>query len=179
MNSCVHHILTEPWPQIGPQQPNPALVRALFPSYAGARGELTAITGYFYNSLLTGGRGDRGLSELFACVSRDEMRHLEKLGGLILQFGGDPRLLSYGANGRPLWWSSGVLSYPREIPLMLRQAIDSERQAIAEYRRLSACMDGAPRALIERIIRDEEHHIELFQCAQNTAPQPENFRGRA
>ena len=176
MNSRVHHILTDPWPQIGPQQPNPALVRALFPSYAGARGELTATAGYFYNSLLT---RDRGLSELFACVSRDEMRHLEKLGELILQFGGDPRLLSYGAGGRPLWWSSGALPYPREIPVMLRRAIDSERQAIAEYRRLSAHMDGAPRALIERIIRDEEHHIELFQRAQNTAPQPENFRGRA
>lgn len=164
MNKCVHNMLMTPWPKVGPQQPNPVLVRALFGAYAGPRGELTAVAEYFYNSLLTGGSGLSNLSELFACVSRTEMVHLEKLGQLILQFGGDPRLLSY-ANGRPMWWSSGAVTYQGDVPSMLRRAIQGERQACDEYRRLADRMDGAPRALIERIRQDEEHHVELFQRA--------------
>lgn len=164
MNKCVHNMLTTPWPKVGPQKPNPGLVRALFSSYAGAHGELTAITGYFYNSLMTGAAGPNDLSELFACVSRMEMVHLEKLGQLILQFGGDPRLLSY-ANGWPAWWSSGAVTYGGDASAMLRRAIQSERQACEEYRKLMERMDGAPRALIGRIRQDEEHHLELFQRA--------------
>lgn len=164
MNKCVYNMSTAPWPKVGPQKPNPGLVRELFRSYAGAHGELTAITGYFYNSLMTGAAGPSDLSDLFACVSKMEMVHLEKLGQLILQFGGDPRLLSY-TNGRPAWWSSGAVSYGGDAAAMLRRAAQSERQACEEYRRLMERMEGAPRALIGRIRQDEEHHLELFQRA--------------
>lgn len=164
MNNCVHNMLMTPWPKVERQKPDRALVRELRRSYAGGRGEMTAITGYFYNSLVLGGEGQTELSELFACVSHAEMVHLKKLGELIIAFGGDPRLLSEW-NGRMAWWSSGAVAYDRDAQRMLCRAIDSERQACAEYRRLEARMGGAPRALIARIRQDEEHHLELFQRA--------------
>ena len=51
MNNCVHNMLMLPWPKVGAQNSNPALVRALFGVYAGAHSELTAASQYFYNSL--------------------------------------------------------------------------------------------------------------------------------
>lgn len=174
MNKCVHNMLMTPWPRVGPQKPDRALVRALAQVYAGGRGELTAVAQYFYNSLLLGGAGLQDLSELFACVSRAEMLHLEKLGQLILQFGGDPRLLSY-PNGRPVWWSSGAAGYTGDVQEMLRRAVESERQAVHTYRQLAGRMQGAPKALIERILQDEEHHLELFQRAQGERMQQKNM----
>ena len=164
MNNCVHYMLMTPWPVVERQNPNRSLVRELRRVYAGGRGEMTAIAEYFYDSLLLRRAGQEELSELFACVSHTEMTHLQKLGELILAFGGDPRLLSE-RNGRMAWWSAGAVSYECDASRMLRRAIESERQACAEYRRLETRMEGAPRALIARIRQDEEHHLELFQRA--------------
>lgn len=160
MNNCVHNMLMLPWPKVGAQNSNPALVRALFGVYAGAHSELTAASQYFYNSLRL--EEDADLAELFACIAQNEILHLRRLGELIGRYGGNPKLLSF-AGGRPHWWSSGVVSYEKDRDKMLRQAIAGEREAIRAYRQLAARMEEQPRALIERIIQDEQHHIELFQ----------------
>lgn len=166
MNKCVHHMLMLPWPGVGPQKADPPLVRALFGLYAGGRSELTAAAQYFYNSLAVG--EDADLGELFACVAQNEALHLKKLGQLILQYGGHPRLLSY-ADGRARWWSAGAVRYESGREAMLRQAIAAERETVRRYRQLTGRMGPAPRALIERILQDEAHHIELFQRALGEA----------
>lgn len=157
-------MLMDPWPEVGPQKPNRELVRILFDVYAGQGGELTNIAQYFYNSLRAQQADEAEISELFACVSHTEMLHLRKLGQLILQFGGDPRLLSYRGS-RAFWWSSGYVNYNGDIRAMLRRSIAGERQAVQTYQQIAARMEGAPKALIERILQDEVHHIELFQRA--------------
>ena len=162
MNKTVYRMLTMPWPEVGALRPDRALVRALFGVYAGAHGELTAVSQYFYNSL-TADQGD-GLADLFASVARNEMVHLKKLGQLIGRYGGDPRLVGF-AGGRAHWWSAGALRYGQGREKMLRQAVAGEREAVRAYRQLAARMEPQPRALIERIIQDEQHHIELFQRA--------------
>lgn len=162
MNKTVYRMLNLPWPEVGEQESDRALVRGLFGAYAGAHGELTAVSQYFYNSLT--GEQDAALADLFALVSQNEMVHLQKLGQLIRLYGGDPRLLSF-AGGRPHWWSSGAVSYEKSREKRLRQAIAGEREAVRAYRQLAARMAPQPRALIERIIQDEQHHIELFQRA--------------
>lgn len=171
MHNCVGYVLTAPWPQVGPQSGNRGMVRNLFSVYAGPRGELSAAAQYFYNSLLTAAEQRTDLSELFACVSHSEMLHLQKLGELILAYGGDPRLLSY-RGGQPVWWSGGNLRYVNDPARMLREAIAGEREAIATYRALAMQMTPEPRALIERIIADERHHLELFERALGQLPQP-------
>ncbi len=162
MNKCVYNMLMEPWPEVGVQKPDRGLVRILFEVYAGQGGELTNIVQYFYDSLRAQQAGETEISDLFACVSQTEMLHLRKLGQLILQFGGDPRLLSYRGN-RAFWWSSGYVNYGGDLRAMLRRAIAGERQAVQTYQQIAGRMEGAPKALMERIVQDEVHHIELFQ----------------
>ena len=92
------------------------------------------------------------------------MLHLRRVGELIGRYGGNPKLLSF-SGGRSHWWSGGAVTYEKDRNKMLRQAIAAERDAIRAYRQLAARMEDQPRALIERIIQDEQHHIELFQRA--------------
>ena len=54
-------------------------------------------------------------------------------------------------------------SYGGDLRAMLRRAIAGERQAVQTYQQIAGRMEGAPKALMERIVQDEVHHIELFQ----------------
>lgn len=167
-HSCAPYMLPAPYPAPASEiKPNPAVARRLLAAYAGSGGELTAVGQYFYNSLLAPVAGARAVGDLFACVSRVEMHHLELLGELILAYGGDPGFLAYQPNGRTAWWSGSYLSYDKQPAKMLKNAIAGEQAAIADYRRTLSYMQDAPsaRALLERIIADEEHHITLFNAA--------------
>ena len=162
MDQCVHNMLMLPWPGIGPQKPNPALVRTLFGAYAGTHGEWTAVAQATYAGLIT--ETDTRLSDLFFCVAQDDLLHFKKLGRLIIQYGGNPKLLSY--TGRQAhWWSAGAVAYNREPQALLRQQIAMKREAVQFYKQLIARMEPAPQAVIQRILQDETHHIELFQRA--------------
>lgn len=151
------------WPQVGPQKPDRAMVRALLGMYAGSRGELTAIAQYMYQNLLCSAAGWIDLGDLFGAAARDSMFHLKRLGHLIVQYGGDPRFLSY-PNGRPVWWSPGAVSYQSDPCTMLRDAIEGKRRSIHEYRQIEARMEPEPRALIQRILLNETYYLDLFQC---------------
>ena len=157
------NLLSIGWPKIGPQAPDRAMVRTLFGLYAGRRGALTQITQYFYNSLICAADDLLELSDVFGSASRDAMFHLKRLGQLIIQYGGDPRLLSY-QNGRANWWGAGCVQYQGDPCVMLRHAIQITRQAIHEYRGIEARMEPEPRTLIQRILLDQEHYLDLFQC---------------
>ncbi len=166
--SCAPYVLPAPYPAPADEmKPDPAIARRLLAAYAGGISELTAVGQYFYNSLLAPLAGARAVGDLFACISRVEMHHLELIGELIIAYGGDPGFLSYQPNGYTVWWSGGNLSYDKPPAKMLQNAIASERAAIADYRRTLSYMTDAPSAcaLIERIIADEEHHITLFHAA--------------
>lgn len=171
MHNCVDYLLTTPWPNVGKQPGDRALVRQLFSVYGGPRGQLTAASQYFYNALLTHADGLTDLSDLFACAAHAETRHLEKLGELILLYGGDPRLLSYRSS-QPQWWSGGNVRYVSDPRVMLRDALSLEREMAAAYRALAAQMAAAPRALMERMQADVQHHIALFERALAQLPQP-------
>lgn len=171
--SCSSYLLPEPYPVVGAVRPDPQIVRRLLEEYAGGNGALTAITQYFYNGLLAPTAGQPALGDLFSCVSMVEMQHMRQLAMLILAYGGDPRLLSYGRGGRPMWWTGANVSYTNDPALMLRSAINAERAAILSYRRtLSMLREEDARALLERLIADEEHHIALFTDALAAIPTP-------
>lgn len=164
--TCMNYILAEPYPAVSPQKPDNNAARRLLGSYAGPQGELTAILQYVYNSQLAPLAGAPQVGELFHCVSMVEMRHLELIGKLVLAYGGDPGYLYYQTPGRTAWWTGANVSYVKQPARMLRDAIAGEEQAIAEYRRLTGSLqDSGAKALLQRIIADEEHHIALFTGA--------------
>lgn len=163
MNNYDPNLLSIGWPRVGSQKPDRAMVRSLFGVYAGNRGELTHITQYFYNSLLCAADDLIDLSDLFGSACRDAMFHLKRLGQLIVQYGGDPRLISY-QNARQVWWTSGTLHYQSDPCAMLRRAIELTQHIIQEYHQIAARMEPAPRTVIQRILLDQEHYLDLFKC---------------
>lgn len=169
---CANYILTAPYPPVPTVKPDAGAARRLLADYAGNEGELTAITQYFYNSLLAPLAGESGIGDLFACVSRVEMHHLELIGKLILAYGGDPGFLAYSRNNRPTWWDGSNVNYDKSPQRMLEAALRGERDAVENYKRTAAYVsDAGCRALIARIIADEEHHIALFTGALHDLSQ--------
>lgn len=170
---CANFVLNTPYPKLENIEPDAEAARRLLSGYAGSESELTAITQYFYNSLLAPLMGSPALGDLFACVSRVEMYHLELLGQLILAYGGDPGYLAYGRGGRTAWWTGAFVCYEKAPAKMLQNAIRDEQAAIENYRKtLTYLKNKSACSLIARMIADEEHHIALFTAALASTPMP-------
>ncbi len=165
--------VAQPYPNLVGITPNKYIAKQLLQSYAGMSSELTAITQYFYNSLLAPTVGNAALGDLFSAIMMDEMEHLRLLGVLILAYGGDPGFMAYRPSGRTQWWNGSFVSYAKQPVTMLQNALRGEREAIISYQQLMAQLPNASaRALIERIIADEEHHIALLTQALAGIPMP-------
>lgn len=162
-NPFCKYVITLPYPEVPPQKTDAAAVKRILTAYAGPVSEMTAVTQYLYFHLIALMQGQTAVSDAFSCIAMTEMEHLNCLGKLITAFGGDPAYRCFQTNGKPVWWSGNLVSYPKQIPQMLRQAVASEQAAVREYRQLAKSLDGPAKKLIERIIMDEEHHIDLFQ----------------
>jgi bacterioferritin len=87
------------------------------------------------------------------------MFHLDMLGQCLLQLGVEPMLTAQGQ-----FWGAHYLKYgcsPKERIII---DIQSEYDCIRSYREIIRCIDSQPIIdLLERIIRDEELHISLFE----------------
>lgn len=170
--NCSSYTLCQSDPPVQPAQPDPQLVRRLFTLYAGPDSAMTAACQYFYDSLLTGLSPSDGLSELFACLSRTKTRQLAILGRLILAYGGDPGLLSY-RSGRRLWWSGEWVQHSKQPAQMLSGALAAERAAIRDCRALIHAMpEDGNRAVLERLLADDAHHIQLLETRLAQIPAP-------
>lgn len=157
------NLLSIGWPRIGPQPPDRNMVRTLFSLYAGPAGALTQITQYLYNVLLCTAAEQLEASDLFGSASRDCMFHLKRLGQMIAHYGGDPRFLNFQGN-RPQWWTAGAVHYQQDLCAMLRRAIALTRQSITAYEDIAKRMEPEPRAVIQRILLDQNHYLDLFEC---------------
>ena len=68
------------------EQENRYYAKLLLEDYAGAAGELTAVTQYIYHSITSKGEAV-GIAELLRKVAITEMRHFEMLGTTIQLLG--------------------------------------------------------------------------------------------
>lgn len=161
---CQKYVLSEPYPELRGIAEDKSAAARVFPLYSGPSGELSAICTYFYCRSRLSAQRFQELSDLFACVSFDEMHHLELLSDLILTLGGDPKFV-VNNRGHKMWWNAGFVSYPQDPKEMLRDAARGEHAAAAEYHRVARTLTGSARELLMRIARDEAHHAELFEAA--------------
>ena len=168
MNNSVYKMLTEGWPKLDKQAPNPQLVRALFSVYGGRDSELTLFNQYLYQAMVLREQNNMFLSELFDSAANDQMQHIRHLGRLICCYGGEPRFISY-IGGRGISWSAGNVYYEKNPNRMLDNSILCERQVLKQYKTIlnSNILETQPKQLIERIIKDTEHHINLFNNSIN------------
>lgn len=165
MNDCVRYTLPIPYPDVQNVQPNPSTARLLLSDYAGPDSELTGITQYLYQSVCAARAGNSELSELLECLAMTEMRHLKLLAKTIAALGIEPRYVSY-QKGRPMWWSSNTVRYESNPSRMIALSLAGEQAAIRTYRqRIGQIRDEQVRRVLERILADEEHHVQLLTMA--------------
>lgn len=147
---------SEPYPTVA-KGPDPSTVRMLKEDYAGAASEMTAVSQYIYQNILSA--DNESFANAILQIAIVEMSHLDMLGDAILALGGNP---TFG-NGT-VFWQGKLVNYARTLPEMLRADIEAETQAIANYERHAANTTNASvRALLTRIIKDEQLHLRFFR----------------
>ena len=125
--------------------------------YAGKSSELSAITQYCYQAFVSQRFNDE-INEVFLHIAEVEMHHLELLANAIIKLGGNPTFSNSGG-----WWSGSNVYYNNNIINMINRDIRDEELAILDYKKAAAFIkDAGVDALLNRIIADEEVHIEVL-----------------
>ena len=83
-----------PYPPVKVDGKNPQYAAAILSNIGSCNSEMTAVSLYFYNSLITREHYQE-IAECFNRISVVEMHHLDIFGELALKLGTDPRLWSY------------------------------------------------------------------------------------
>lgn len=152
---------TAPYPKIEVSGQNRAYARAMLSNIGSCDSEMSSVSLYFYNSVITEEYGGN-IAECFHKISMVEMHHLDIFAKLSYLLGADPRLWIPGKRG-PIYWSPACRQYPKKLPELLEYAISGERKTIEQYRQQALWIkDDCICAMLERIIKDEELHIKIF-----------------
>lgn len=156
------YALDEPYPEVKVQGKNLYYASLLQDDYAGYVSEFTAISQYLYHHYYFD-QVDEELGKLLEGISIIEMHHFEMLAELIIMLGGDPRIGgTYSTNYQ--YWDGSFPAYGHTLCERLQLDMKAERDAIRAYRHhIRLIQDPYVQAVLKRIIKDEEHHLELFQ----------------
>lgn len=153
------YYLDIPYPPVEVEGRNMYYASLLTEDYAGQVSELTAVMSYVFQHLIC---HDGGIAQAVGAIAMVEMRHLEMIGRLIRLFGGCPRS-GADRSGRMFWWSGRFTRQETDPACFLKANISMEGDTIREYNQRAAQIQDAPaRAVLQRIILDEEHHIRIF-----------------
>ncbi len=148
-----------PYPKLENIEQDYAFGRLLYEAYAGGKSELTTILSYVFE-YLTNGDYDEVVTFL-KMISKQEMKHLELLGEILVCLGLEPYFMSTYGNK---WCSDNVKSTFSSLEEMLKFNIEMEKGAIAGYKNLiEACGNESIKAVLRRIIMDEESHVQIFE----------------
>lgn len=147
-----------PYPEITGSAGQKTLAN-LYDLYAGRASEMTAVSTYVYQHVLTE-KDCEQISRMLMGIAMVEMRHLNLLAGAIRDLGGDPVYA-----GRYSWFSGSYADYTKDVKLMFENDIEAEKAAAEAYRQAAGLTDNQSLAeLFMRIAMDEELHAELFSC---------------
>lgn len=131
----------------------------LYNDFSGQDGELTAITQYIYEHIELNNRPD--ISNILLKIAIEEMKHIKILGEIIKKLGGKP---IYVNSEKEYWTSENVKYNFCNLDEMLEHNIKSEEIAIKGYKRAIRYTNNMYlKKIFERIILDEQKHIEIFE----------------
>lgn len=151
-----------PYPSIEVGEKNKCYAKLLLEDYAGSGSEMTAIATYVFNHIVSDSKSNL-IATAFKKVSMVEMMHLELLGEVILQLGMLPKFLAFEPY-KPTYWTGENVYASCQLKTMLSEAINAEVAAIKQYRQhIKQIDDYGIQVLLERIILDEQLHIQLFK----------------
>ena len=150
-----------PYPELKVEKENKDYAYLLLEDYAGINSELSSITQYSYQNF-NEFFSNKNLSNSLKEIAIVEMHHLAILGKLIKLLGVNP---IYKTNE---YWHSKNICYTVNIKEMLLSDIDLEEKAIINYQKhIKLIDDKYIKAMLERIILDEEKHLECFHYYLN------------
>ena len=159
LNYLIKEMNKLPYPEVKDICPDYKFGRMLYESYAGSKSELTTILTYVFEKLTNGGKED--VAVLLGAISKQEMKHLELLGEILVELGLEPYYMSTYGNK---WCSDNVRSKFSSLEEMLDFNIESEKGAIGGYKKLiSVCECDSIKNILARIIIDEENHVKIFE----------------
>jgi bacterioferritin len=154
--------ISDPYPPIQVEGPNPEYARLLLDDYAGMVSEMTAINQYLFHHFdMPEELADA--AQLLEEVAIVEMHHMEILAKLIKLLGQPPMYM----DGQGLFWNATFVPYLPGCPCeQLQSDIHAEQIAIETYRRHMELIDDRYiKEILARIIMDEELHLHLFNEA--------------
>jgi len=161
LNKDFDPIINLPYPKVEVQKKDPNLAYHILKLYAGNLSELTAVNQYSFQGIYLNDYKD--LSKILENISIVEMRHLKILGELIEKLGLIPYYATYN-NNKPIPWNSDYVNFTINYREMLVSDINGENDAIKEYKKIINMTDDSNiKAIINRIILDEERHIEILK----------------
>jgi bacterioferritin len=140
---------------------NPKLIEALNSLLAD---ELTAINQYMVHSEMAHNWGYEKLHQHFEKRAIDEMKHAESLIGRILFLEGTPTVSKYNK-----------MSIGADVPKQLAGDRGLEMGAIKSYNEAivlaGEVRDYATREILEKILKDEDRHIDQIEELQDQIAQ--------
>lgn len=152
-----------PYPEVTPSERDINEIKLLMPVYGGRESETTAVMNYIYYSYVSKEKYPE-LSKCFECIGITEMKHHELLGTAVAALGGTPYI-----GGNYNYWQGNYVNYAKDPVLMIKTAINAEKQAISDYKTVVArSRNDEVKEMIKRIIIDEELHIEILTELLNT-----------
>lgn len=153
-----------PYPPVEVSGPNLCYARKISQALGCAKSELSAITAYQYQAWVLDADCPE-LARIIVRIARVEMHHLDILGRLVTALGGDPRY-ACEQHGRRVCWNSGMLSYSRDLRILLADNIADERKAAAFYEECAGeITDPLVSVQLSRLAQDELLHAEIFAGA--------------
>lgn len=149
------------YPEVRAAGRNPRYAAAMLENLGGPASEMSAVTLYFYDHLVTSDFPE--VAEVFYKLSVVEMRHLDIFGTLARQLGADPRLWCR-QGGRPTWWTAGYLHYSQKLGALLQVALREEQATVRKYQEQAKWIgDQNVVQNLQRIIQDERLHVEILR----------------
>jgi bacterioferritin (cytochrome b1) len=130
------------------------------PAYKGTNGfsEMNAIIQYISQESLW-----EDIGEMMMGIAMVEMKHLDKLGDLIIDLGGDITSQKY---------ETTFVEYGKSTEDAVRLGIKAEKETIEEYNKIIDKIKPLPQnettefclALLAKLIADEQFHVNLFEA---------------
>lgn len=161
MEETFNPTLEIPYPKIEISKKDTAFGYKLLNVYAGRVSELSAINQYSFQSFYLNKYKD--LSNILMEISEVEMHHLKILADLICALGLIPYYVTYNCSYKAIPWNADFVDYTTDYRSMLLSNINSEVTAIKDYNRLiNETNDPNVKDILNRIIMDEERHLEIF-----------------
>lgn len=153
-----------PYPPTQVKEKNQGYANLLSIDYCGSVSEMSAITQYVNNENRLS--CDKcSIAKTILGIAMAEMIHLQKLGELIHLLGGNINFIAKHRDGRQVMWTPQYLNLPENAKEMLLADIEAEKAAINQYKvHIKMIDDEYIKAVLGRIIKDEEYHMMVLQA---------------